>query len=1301
MNKTAFRGRFVSILIILLFAFIIAVFIYNKNPLMAEANVITTDNYKIRSSTSIEDEYSEDNVIIVLQETHSQYSGISSDLLTKLENVGIAAVSELTALPYEYITGNGLIDENAAPSLAQYYNENPFHQILKATLKESGKEKVLNIISVIDNFPEVLYVGPDMIVNSDALSNDAYLALQWSVTGTNNIDLINAWNLTTGNSDIRVGVIDSGIANHSDLNVNVVEGYDFYNNNSITSDVDGGHGTHVAGIIGAVANNGIGVTGVSPNVSLVPLQTAYDTSGSGTHHISELIEAINYATNKWGTQEQISVLNYSISGFGTSLSIALAARNFPGLFVWSAGNNNQNVDMLADIEQFKADNIISVGNLLSNDTRASSSSYGKYVSIYAPGGNILSTYPSELCALGNCNSNHYSNGYHYMSGTSMAAPHVTGVAALLLSLDPTLTGSELKSIIINSADNIKIDKGVVKKLNAYEAVKQVGYTTDIFNTTILSDDEIKIDGLNVNYEGVLRIPTIIANRKVTQINSEAFSQQERITEIVIPSTVESIGNAAFFNCSGLKKVTFEGYSNLNYINGYAFQQCYNLESLTIPSTVTNVSSGILSFGERLTVYTDLDRDPSTWDNYWNYSDWISIERPVIWGCELSADKSYVVSFTKTSASITKPNAVNGISAPSREGYVFGGWYKNDDFTGTAIAAENIATAENNVTYYAKWIPDCDVVFDFDGGASTNYVISIPNGVKIDEPIEQPNKAGYVFKYWALSTNLNQEYNWNTEITNNIVIEAVWQEIGNNYVVTFDLNGGVGAFNTQVLVANGSTVSRPTSPSKVGYTFAGWAPEGQASYYNFSTPVTSDITLVAVWRTTQICTITFNLNGGYGDFPDITINRLEKIEEPSAKPAKAGNHFKYWALSTDLTKEYNWNNLVSENITLIAVWENFNRVVSFNSNGGTAAPGTIILNVGDCVSDFEKMLNENQPERTGYTFEFWATSPTSNVAYNLDLPVTNNLTLYAIWRINTYTVSFNLDGGSGSFPNKTINYGSTVSKPAATPTKDGFTFKYWALSGQTTEYNFSTPVTSDITLVAIWEQDSCVAEGTLITLADGSQVPVENLTGGEMLLVWNLYTGSFDIAPILVIDSDALKQYEVIKLTFSDGTTVDVISEHGFFDVDLNKYVYLDKYAEEYIGHRFLKQNENGMVQVTLVDVAITLENVAAYSPVTYGHLCYYVNGMLSIPGGINGLFNIFEVDAETMKFDAEAMEADVEMYGLYTYEELNSLVRMQEIMFDAVNGQYLKVAIGKGIITIEQISELVERYGGLFEQVAA
>ncbi len=222
---------------------------------------------------------------------------------------------------------------------------------------------------------------------------------------------------------------------------------------------------------------------------------------------------------------------------------------------------------------------------------------------------------------------------------------------------------------------------------------------------------------------------------------------------------------------------------------------------------------------------------------------------------------------------------------------------------------------------------------------------------------------------------------------------------------------------------------------------------------------------------------------------------------------------------------------------------------------------------------------------------------------------------------------------------------------------------------------------------------CVTEGTLITLADGTKKPVEELNGSEMLLVWNLETGTYDSAPILFIDKDPQGHYEVIKVTFSDGTIVNIVSEHGFFDIDLNKYVYLDENASDYIGHRFIKNDSNGNYEeVTLTNVKIEIEVTTTYSPVTYSHLCYYVNDMLSMPGGINGLFNYFDVDSTTMMYDSAAKDKDIEMYGLLTYEELYEFAPVSREMFDAVNGQYLKIAVGKGLISLEDIQYLADRY---------
>ena len=227
--------------------------------------------------------------------------------------------------------------------------------------------------------------------------------------------------------------------------------------------------------------------------------------------------------------------------------------------------------------------------------------------------------------------------------------------------------------------------------------------------------------------------------------------------------------------------------------------------------------------------------------------------------------------------------------------------------------------------------------------------------------------------------------------------------------------------------------------------------------------------------------------------------------------------------------------------------------------------------------------------------------------------------------------------------------------------------------------------------------SCVAEETMITLADGSKKAVEELTGNEMLLVWNMMTGKFDVAPILFIDKDARTTYEVINLYFSDGTNVKVISEHAFWDFDLNEYVFLRNDAAKYIGHWFNKQimDSNGNMtwtKVQLTNVEVKEEITKAYSPVTYSHLCYYVNGMLSMPGATEGLINIFEVDRETMKINEEVMKADIEKYGLYTYVEFAEIMPIPEEVFNAFNGQYLKVSIGKGLITIDKLISLFNTY---------
>lgn len=231
---------------------------------------------------------------------------------------------------------------------------------------------------------------------------------------------------------------------------------------------------------------------------------------------------------------------------------------------------------------------------------------------------------------------------------------------------------------------------------------------------------------------------------------------------------------------------------------------------------------------------------------------------------------------------------------------------------------------------------------------------------------------------------------------------------------------------------------------------------------------------------------------------------------------------------------------------------------------------------------------------------------------------------------------------------------------------------------------------------------CVAEGTLITLADGSTKAVETLTGNELLLVWNFHTGKFDAAAIQFIYTEIRQEYQMVHLYFSDGSDIKFTYDQAFYDCDLNEFVFLEaSNASQYIGHWFNKQTYDvhgnlSWTKVRLTGVTMRTEFTKVYSPVTFRYLCYYVNGMLSMPGGAKGLVNIFTVDKATMQYNQEAFYADIAAYGLFTYDDFVDI--MPKIMFDAIQGQFLKVAMAKGLLTWDMIPFIVEQFAGVLQQ---
>ncbi|QIZ05623.1 S8 family serine peptidase [Priestia megaterium] len=330
-----------------------------------------------------------------------------------------------------------------------------------------------NVLKTLIDSALIEYAEPNYLIKPDAVT-DPYYSELWGMKNTGqtilgvkgkagiDIGAEGAWAVTKGSSSLVIGVIDTGVdINHPDLKAQIwknpgeiagdkidndkngyiddVNGWDFYNKDNTVFDVADGdeHGTHVSGTIAGTANT-TGVIGLAPNVKIMPLKFLGPDGG----YTSDAILAVNYAKAKG-----VKITNNSWGGGGFSQALYDAIKGSNSLFLAAAGNDGTNNDSSPHYpSNYDLPNILSVAALDNTGNLAYFSNYGaKTVDIAAPGQDILSTIPPYF------GDGDYTYGYDYFSGTSMATPHVTGEAALILSKNPTFTPAVIKDTIMKQS----------------------------------------------------------------------------------------------------------------------------------------------------------------------------------------------------------------------------------------------------------------------------------------------------------------------------------------------------------------------------------------------------------------------------------------------------------------------------------------------------------------------------------------------------------------------------------------------------------------------------------------------------------------------------------------------------------------------------------------------------------------------------------------------------------------------------------------------------------------------------------
>ena len=470
-------------------------------------------------------------------------------------------------------------------------------------------------------------------------------------------------------------------------------------------------------------------------------------------------------------------------------------------------------------------------------------------------------------------------------------------------------------------------------------------------------------------------------------------------------------------------------------------------------------------------------DPTKED--YNFSGWVikgtnnkydftsKVTKDIELESSFTAKPTYTVTFKIGNEVILTENVIEGHKvtskeAPYKKGYLFDKWYSDEGLTIENNFDEKIM---NNKIIYGKYNENKHTVTYINEG-TTYYTEEVLDRFTAKGPSENPSKEGYTFKYFSKDKKVAFDYS--AEITEDTTLYAVYEI--NKYTVTYINEGS--EYHTEELTY-GSKHEKIEDPFKTGYTFTGWYTENEEKV-EYPITVTKDITLHSKYEINKY-TVTFN------DEDRITtkeVNYNNKVE-PVTNQGKTGYTFKYWSIEKG-GEEYNFNTLVTENITLYAVYEINKYTITYINEGSEYHKEELTYG-----SKHEKI---EDPFKTGYTFIGWYTENEEKVEY--PITVTKNITLHSKYEINKYTVTFN---DEDRITTKEVNYNAKV-EPVTNQGKTGYTFKYWSIEKGGEEYNFNTLVTENITLYAVYNINKYTVT---FKNYDGSTLQEETLEYGAL------------------------------------------------------------------------------------------------------------------------------------------------------------------------------------------------------------